>query len=85
MAIKSIKIQLSEWTEIQKTLREEYGNLALLNSWRKRTLGFTERSLQYFDSSTRRYHSVLYLDFYDEVMKTFFVLKYLNNRPEELT
>lgn len=73
-----------DWNEIRDRVKEDYGNQIFAISWRlKRELGFTVRhhkALVPWDEEKTRffYTDQIHLDFYNESMLSWFVLKYLN-------
>jgi hypothetical protein len=74
-----ITLSEREWLNIREQLKLDYADkpsIWLMRSVMRRELGFTTRSHQ--DWNQGQYHSIVYLDFYDEPMETIFRLKYLN-------
>ena len=78
MTIKAIQLSHKEWHQLKKIIRAEYGDSTVLISWRmKDTLGFTVRRHQGYDPVTGHRFDDIRLDFYDEVKKSWFIMKYL--------
>ncbi len=84
--IKHVELTHSEWDWLRSELVKEHGT-SILISWRmRRELGFTVREhsrgfVPLLDSvkanvDWRDARSVICLDFYDEAMKTWYILKY---------
>ena len=73
--IKHIELSSAEWEQIKSKLIEEFGQKIIITWVLKRECGFTVRS--HTDWNDGNYHRVICLDFYDEQMKTWFILKYL--------
>jgi hypothetical protein len=77
--IKSIIISEPSWKTIRTRIVEDYGSATVMISWRLRnTLGFTVRNHHdYINESLEWYEkNTIHLDFYDEQLKTLFLLKY---------
>jgi len=78
MTIKSIQLSHKEWQRLKKVIREEYGDSVILITWRMRdVLGFTVRRHHGYDPVTGHGFDDIRLDFYDEVKKTWFIMKYM--------
>ena len=76
--IKHIELPHADWLELRQDLIEQYGK-SIIISWKmKEICGFTMREHQRDTSyATGEYHPPVYcLDFYDEAMKTWYLLKY---------
>lgn len=92
--MKPLEFTRDEWIPLQQRLLQEHGVATMSISWRcRRELGFTvrhhERWVPVGDSAKLGGHhngngelsyreTVICLDFYDEEMRTFFILKYHN-------
>ena len=92
--MKPLEFTRDEWIPIQQRLLQEHGVATMSISWRcRRELGFTvrhhERWVPVGDAAGPEAESgrtvaltyretVICLDFYDEAMRTFFILKYHN-------
>jgi hypothetical protein len=83
---KSIKLSIPEWELLKDRLRTEYPiSVLLIRETMKRKLGFVvrehrewviDRGISGFYDGYGNYIDSIYLDFYDEVRKTFFLLRY---------
>lgn len=74
--ISSIRITKLEWQEIRKKIMQDHPlSVVVMRSVMRRELGFTDRT--HTDWSTGSPNVVVYLDFYDEAMKTLFILTYM--------
>lgn len=74
--IKHIELSKSEWIDLRARLVEEYGEKIRISWVMRRECGFTVREhivYKAFDDGPTR---VFCLDFYDEQMKTWYILKY---------
>jgi len=80
--IKSISITEKEWEKIRTHIKQDYGEKILLITYvLRRELGFTPRiDRKWIDDGDygSGYQTTVWLDFYNEEQKTFFMLKYLN-------
>jgi len=89
--MKPLEFTRDEWIPLQQQLLKEHGAATMSISWRcRRELGFIvrhhDRWVPVGDSPVRLggngvlsyRETVICLDFYDEVMRTFFILKYHN-------
>jgi len=77
--MKSLKLSLADWDDIQTKLRNDYPpSVTLIRSKMKRVLGFTVREhREYVPKMDGGYHNTtIYLDFYQEKYKSLFLLKY---------
>lgn len=75
-----ITLKRHEWDKIEAQIKEEYKDtpsIFLLRSTMKRVLGFTTREHRYWSPDEMMGHNLVYLDFFDEGKKAFFILKYL--------
>jgi hypothetical protein len=69
---RTFKLKPGQWAALRAQLMLDYPKMVVLISWRCReTLGFTVREHRDYGSGYR-YH----LDFWDDGLRTFFVLKY---------
>lgn len=74
---KSIKISHSQWVNIRSKILEKHPlSVVVIRDVMKRELGFTTREHTEWLPKVSRYDTVLYLDFYDEKKRTYFLLKY---------
>ena len=72
MLFRSFKLKPGQWVALKARLLQDYAPADVLITWRCRErLGFTVRQHQGYGDKVR-YH----LDFWDDGMRTFFVLKY---------
>lgn len=72
-----LKITRKQWNVIEKQLKEEYKyqpSVFLIRSTMRRVLGFTTRQSSVWDEEHGKF---IYLDFFDESKKSYFILKYL--------
>ena len=91
--MKPLEFTRNEWIPIQQRLLQEHGVATMSISWRcRRELGFIvrhhdrwvpvgdspDRLEQYREGALSFLETVICLDFYDEAMRTFFILKYHN-------
>lgn len=72
--IKHIEINQKEYNILKDQLVADYGMRILLSWVSRRELGFTIRSHRPYSGREQ-----IFLDFYDEPSKTFFLLKYFNH------
>lgn len=75
-----------QWEEIWRRIIQDYGNKITISFVCRRELGFTIRTytewIQFDISGERpRYYAEeqIHLDFYNESMQSWFLLRYLNN------
>ena len=89
--IKSIKVTEKQWAELYQQLSKDHpSSYLLIRDKMRRKLGFVFRRhavwQTYFDPNYLKERKVyieeLYLDFYDEKKKTWFLLKYSNYLTE---
>ena len=89
--MKPLEFTRDQWIPLQQRLLQEHGAATMSISWRcRRELGFIvrhhDRWVPVGDSPVRLggngvlsyRETVICLDFYDEEMRTFFILKYHN-------
>lgn len=91
--MKPLEFTRDEWIPIQQRLLQEHGVATMSISWRcRRELGFTIRHhvrwvavdnspgllVQPHTDKLSYREDVICLDFYDEAMRTFFIMKYHN-------
>jgi len=83
--IKHIELPREEWLELRRGLIEQYGKIVLLSWKMKEICGFTMREHRRDTSyATGEYHPPVYcLDFYDEAMKMWYLLKYSGREQED--
>ena len=77
--MKHIELSHGQWETLKARLLADYGRTILISFVCKRELGFTIREHRRPDISRIHWQdqiSVICLDFYDESMKSFFLLKY---------
>lgn len=76
--IRHIELTHTEWENLRQQIIKEHGP-SMLISWKmRRELGFTVREHKRWDK-TKQWQdrsSVICLDFYDESMKSWYILKY---------
>ena len=72
--IKHIELAEPEWEKVKARLLEDFGKKILISWVMKRECGFTVRTHTHWTKD--QYHTVVCLDFYDEQMKTWYILKY---------
>lgn len=69
---RSIKLTEKQWIKLQKRLREDHPlSVIAIRDKMKRVLGFTTR-----EDRADYWNPVIHLDFFDEKMKTMFLLRY---------
>lgn len=74
--MKPIKLTEKKWHLLKTRLTNDYTpSVMLIRSKKREVLGFTERNHSVWDAKTGFTNSV-YLDFFDEVKRTMFMLKY---------
>jgi hypothetical protein len=73
-----ITLKYHQWTRLQDRLRDEYTtpSIWLMRSVMRRELGFVIREDNHWDNRLGRYRDLIHLDFYDDRLKSWFVLKY---------
>ena len=73
--IKSIRMRPATWKRLKERLEQDYPRSTMIISYKmKRDLGFVARKhTEWRDSQP---HVVVYLDFYNELQQTMFLLKY---------
>jgi hypothetical protein len=81
VVVKHIELTHSEWDALKQRLTAEYGMRILLSWVSRRELGFTVREHRHFSErkdveNWRDGRTCICLDFYDEAMKSWFLLKY---------
>jgi hypothetical protein len=74
--VKPIKLSLRQWSLLETQLKRDYNpSVTLIRSKMRDKLGFTNRNHVYYDFSGNNVSDV-YLDFFDDVKRTMFLLKY---------
>lgn len=74
---KPIIIDQNNWDGLLDKLLCDYPkSTVLIREKRKKVIGFLERSYRWYDTKNHMYHNKIYLDFFDDGKKTFFMLKY---------
>ena len=91
--MKPLEFTRDEWIPLQQRLLQEHGVATMSISWRcRKELGFTvrhhekwvavadnpDRVVVNHNGELHYRETVICLDFYDEEMRTFFILKYHN-------
>lgn len=72
--MKALKLTLSQWLNIRRQLLLDYPKSVIIVSWKtKEVLGFTVRIEK---NPTWDVVPKIYLDFFDEKKRSFFLLKY---------
>lgn len=74
--MKSLVYSERDWNKLWASILKEYPPSINISWVCKRELGFTVRKHTYWDREGRAYIHEVHLDFYDEAMKTLFILKY---------
>jgi hypothetical protein len=77
--MKSVKLSLAQWEDIQDKIRNDYPpSVTLIRSKMKRVLGFTVREhREYIAKMDGGYsNTTIHLDFYQEKYKSLFLLMY---------
>lgn len=74
--IKHIELSQEEWNKIKQQLIADFGQKILISWVMKRECGFTVRNHTRWSEDGRDNKVVVCLDFYDEQMKTWYILKY---------
>lgn len=86
--MKPLTFRPEEWRPLYARIVNDLGIKAPITWVLRRELGFTIRLHResYYDDAFRTYSSreTVCLDFYDESMRTFFILKYLGNQEPDL-
>ena len=72
--IKHLELSKAEWEKVKARLIQEFGQKILISWVLKRECGFTVRSHSRWTANN--YEDIVCLDFYDEQMKTWYILKY---------
>ena len=72
--IKHIELSTVEWKKVKEQLIEDFGQKILISWVMKRECGFTVRTHTRWQDDQSSV--VVCLDFYDEQMKTWYILKY---------
>jgi len=72
--IKHIELSTTEWKKVKQQLIEDFGQKILISWVMKRECGFTVRTHTRWEDDQSKV--VVCLDFYDEQMKTWYILKY---------
>lgn len=74
MAInRSVKLTEKQWERLHKRLKEDHPlSVVAIRDKMRRVLGFTTRT----DRTVDYWDPIIHLDFYDEKMKTMFLLRY---------
>lgn len=74
---KALILNESDWTVIYQRIKTEYPpSVYLIRDKMKATLGFTVRTHEHVTTDDR-YRRDIRLDFYNESLKTMFLLKYM--------
>ena len=72
--MKPLKLTSQQWSKLQQQLLLDYNKSVIIISWKtKEVLGFTVRKEQ---NPTWDVFPTIYLDFFDEKKRSFFLLKY---------
>jgi len=74
--IKHIELTKAEWLHLRENLVREHGQKILISWVMRRECGFTIREHTQWDRDYSNHHTVYCLDFYDEQMKVWYLLKY---------
>ena len=72
--IKHIELAEPEWEKVKARLLKDFGKKILISWVMKRECGFTVRTHTAWEND--RHRVIVCLDFYDEKMKTWYILKY---------
>ena len=72
--IKHLELSREEWEKVKQRLLEDFGQKILISWVMKRECGFTVRT--HTQGSQDDHKVIVCLDFYDERMKTWYILKY---------
>jgi hypothetical protein len=85
--MKPLKFTLDQWRPLHRKILTELGPKGIIAWVLQRELGFTVRrhvENQWNDDAFDYvFREVICLDFYDESMRTFFILKYLGEQYNE--
>ncbi len=74
---KPIKISHTEWINLSIKILEKHPlSVILVRDKMKKVLGFTNREHTIWNKEESMYETIMYLDFYDEKKRTYFLLKY---------
>jgi hypothetical protein len=77
--IKHVELTHAEWNKLKQELVSEHGKSIMISWVMKQKLGFTIREHLRFNDTYPAWEdrrSVICLDFYDEAMRTWYILKY---------
>lgn len=74
--MKPVKITKTEWKKLWPKIIEDNGKAILIRDTCKKRLGFTVRKHAFWDSKKNSYIDEIHLDFYDDAMRTLFLLRY---------
>lgn len=74
--IKHLELSCEEWEKVKQHLLEDFGQKILISWVMKRECGFTVRTHTQWSQDGRHHKVIVCLDFYDERMKTWYILKY---------
>jgi len=81
--VKPIVLSEDNWLKLRYQLKQTYPKSVMLTRWKMReVLGFTDRLHEEWINKPNRFGGMgytqrqIYLDFFDEAKKTFFLLKY---------
>ena len=72
--IKHLELSREEWEKVKQRLLEDFGQKILISWVMKRECGFTVRTHTQWSQDAHKV--IVCLDFYDERMKTWYILKY---------
>lgn len=75
-SIKHLELTKQEWAKTKERLIQEFGQKILISWVMKRECGFTVRNHTRWSDDGEDHWEVVCLDFYDEQMKTWYILKY---------
>ena len=73
---KAIKMPMHKWYLLYAQLDKDYPKTLKFRERTKNVLGFTTREQHYRDSNGNNYEHRMCLDFFNEPMRTMFLLKY---------
>jgi len=74
--MKSLQLTTKQWAKLREQIKEDYPpSVYLLRAKMRSVLGFTNREHREW-SDDGYYKYTMYLDFFNEAQKTFFLLKY---------
>lgn len=81
---------VTDWNRIWKQIQAEHGKSINISFVLKRELGFTIRTHQHWNTVKTNsgklkemFCEQIHLDFYNESMKSWFILRYLNNEQAQ--